>query len=51
VKNVINHCRVCNPKDFDLFTFQLWKYIEVGVSVNDVLIVRDLNEKSSIFSL
>ncbi len=50
VKNVINHCRVCNPKDFDLFTFQLWKYIEVGVSVNDVLIVRDLSEKSSIFN-
>ena len=48
VENVYSQCRFCNPKDYDLTTYQLWKYIEIGV-IENVMIVRDLNEKSSIF--
>ena len=49
VENVINRCIICNPKEYDLTSYQLWKYIEIGV-IENVLIVRDLNEKSSIFN-
>lgn len=45
VENVINQCRFCNPKDYDLTSHQLWKYIELGL-IDDVMVVRDLGQKS-----
>ncbi|CAG2101636.1 unnamed protein product [Medioppia subpectinata] len=49
VKDVINRCIVCNPREYALTTFQLWKYIEIGV-IDSILVVRDLSSKSSIFN-